>query len=137
MSSNTELAATATRIAGALADYDYLPAISRLHIDGNGTNHAASFLRFGAGDPYAELRALCAWADEFDILVKVALDWGGSGDATITVDLGGDSVAMRASINSAHAYELGRKIGQPLTKNALSISGPGLLAALDSDETAA
>jgi hypothetical protein len=131
MSSNSQIAAAAARIASDLAQYDHLPAPSWLSIGASGRNWM-NFMLIG-GDPYAELRAVCAWAAEFDVFINVSLSFGGGGEATVDVDLGGETVQCKASVNSAHAYELGRKLGQPLTKNALRISGPDLLAAMTAD----
>jgi len=85
-------------------------------------------------DPWGELRQVAAWAKRFDVELELSLSYGGRGRVHAIIRLPGvtGDVKVQGDINSAHAYELGRALQRPLSRDdSVIVSPEELLQVLD------
>ena len=129
-----DLVAFTNDVTAALAPLTHLPKLRGLAV-----YETRAYLYLNTvGDAWTRLTPLAQWAYAFSAQVKISLDYdGGDADAVVQFELGGRPVVMREHLGSAHAYELGKELGLPLSKDTSITLLPASLQEFISERTAA
>lgn len=120
-------------IAPALAEHHDLPQSSVSVGEGFASLMVPS--RFWGG--FDGTREVIRWAEAFNRGLIISLSSYGNGKVETTVELGGVPVSIPADIATAQAYDLGRLLQRPLSRDiSIEITAAELLAVLDGSEVA-
>lgn len=80
---------------------------------------------------WAEVRQLLTWATAYSAPVHILLSSYGSGSVETSFEIDGLPFKIEATIQTAHAYELGGLLGRPLSQtNSIDVTAAELLAVL-------
>jgi len=124
------IAARMGAVAAALTKHHDLPmgsvsvgsAFARVNVPGLFSGRAA-------------LLEVIQWATAFNTELIISLSSHGNGSVETTVDLGGVHVSVGETVSSALAYDLGRLLQRPLSRDiSIEITPADLLAVLDGAE---
>lgn len=130
-----DLVAFTNDVTAALAPLTHLPKLRGLAVY---KNRAYLYLDTVGSEPWPRLLPLAQWAYAFDVPVEINLSYDGEdADATVRFELGGRPVMMREPLTTAHAYELGKELGLPLSKDTSITLLPGALQGFIAERTAA
>lgn len=127
------IARRAARVGAALRAHDDLP-ISRIYVSDYQTS-------IGVPNDFARdfrgARDVIAWAKRFGSGLIISLSSGANGEIATTFFLGTKdpiAVSVETNIGTAQAYDLGRILQRPLSRDvSIEITADELLAVLDSD----
>jgi len=131
-----DLVAFTNDVTAALAPLTHLPKLRGLAI----YHHTTILYLHTDSDPgpWTRLLSLAQWAYAFNTPVKISLSYDGEdADAVVRFELGGRPVRIAERLNTAHAYELGKELGLPLSKDTSITLLPASLQEFIAGRTAA